>query len=564
METHEWHKHPSFKNLFESEKSILERGLKGDFQLYNLNVPEHKDKGVRVEAYGELKFGSNRRQKVRIIFPTKYPYAAPSIIACNYNVDANGNIISPVHKVIFGNRNQFGDGKMCLMKSEDWNKEEHNIGWALRRAQAWLKSATSPNGFSKDEIVEEYPALMPHVGQVLIPKNIQLPRNANSGFIELTQFKPNHYILEQNILPESTFSLNIGKENFRWFACKKGVTLESLFPRFTSNALVNFLERNFNTKINAGEPIQNIALYIPDEVSQWHFFKLRFQQVGNSIKVAEPTLYYISRNIDNELYLRTKDIFDDKILAKRRVTIVGVGAIGSEVAISLAKNGVGHFNLFDMDKFEIGNSIRHAADLFYIGEHKVNVVKQLILRSNPNLTVNTFNTDVLNDNGLLESSLNNSDLCIVLTAEDSVEYLINDFYQKNYNIPFIFARASMGAFSGAIQVVDSQSACLECLSLYNADTLPKPISEIRLSELTPEYGSCSSPALPGSEIDTKEIALQVSRVAMQCLLKDEKSTYPELKNKQYYWHGPYGSSEKEPFTWEMKNIEKHKDCPICH
>ncbi|HYQ56886.1 MAG TPA: ThiF family adenylyltransferase [Draconibacterium sp.] len=561
METHEWHKHPSFKNLFESEISILKRGLKGDFKLYKLEVP--KDIGARVEAFGELKFGTNHKQKVRIIFPTKYPYAAPSIIACNYNVDEKGNITSQIQLTLFGKGNQYTDGKMCLMRTEQWDKEKDNIGSAMRRAQSWLKSATSKEGFKKEEIVEEFPSIMEHVGQVLIPKDIPLQPNINSGNFILTQFKPNNYILESNFLPESTFKLNVGQESFRWYRLDEGITLKTIFPTLTGQDIINLYAKYLSENINEGDNVKKIALYLPSETCKWHFFKVVTQKQGNQILV-NPPIYYISRNISQELYLRTKDIFDDKILAKKKVTIVGVGAIGSEVAISLAKNGVGHFNLFDMDKFEIGNSVRHAADLFYIGEHKVNVAKQLILRSNPNLTVNTFNTDVLNDNGLLESSLNNSDLCIVLTAEDSVEYLINDFYQKNYNIPFIFARASMGAFSGAIQVVDSQSACLKCLSLYNADTLPKPISEIRLSELTPEYGSCSSPALPGSEIDTKEIALQVSRVAMQCLLKDEKSTYPELKNKQYYWHGPYGSSEKEPFTWEMKNIEKHKDCPICH
>ena len=561
METHEWHKHPSFKNLFESETSILKRGLKGDFKLYKLIVPEVK--GARVEAYGELKFGKNFTQKVKIIFPIKYPFAAPSIIACNFNVDSIGNITSQIQLTLFGKGNQFGDGKMCLMASEDWDKEKHNIGSVLRRAQNWLISASSPEGFKKEDIVEEYPALMPHIGQVLLPKNIQLPSNANSGVLELIEFKPNHYILEQNVLPEHTFKLNVGQESFRWYKLDEGITLKTIFPTLTGQDIINLYAKYLNENINEGDNIKKIALFIPSETYNWHFFKVVTQRQGNQTLV-NPPLYYISRNISQELYLRTKDIFDDKILAKKRVTIVGLGAIGSEVAKSLAKNGVGHFNLFDMDKFEIGNSVRHAADLYYIGENKVDVAKQLILRSNPNITVNPFNVDVLNDTGLLENSLSKSDLCIVLTAEDSVEYLINDYYQKNYNIPFIFARASLGAFSGAIQVVDAQSACLKCLSLYEADTLPKPINNVRLSELTPEYGSCSSPALPGSEIDTKEIALQVSRIAMQCLFKDEKTTYPELKHKQYYWHGPYGSSEKEPFTWEMKNFEKHKDCPICN
>ncbi|MDX8339767.1 ThiF family adenylyltransferase [Draconibacterium sp. IB214405] len=559
METHEWHKHPSFKNLFESEIDILKRGLKGDFELIEYHIPTHPNE--KVTAIGELKFGTNQKQIVQILFPPKYPFAPPKVISIQGElVDNKLPALMQVHH--FGKGNQYDDGSMCLFRKDFWNKEIHNVGWTLRRAQKWLSSANTKEGFKPDEVVEEYlPPIRP-IGQVIIPTEISMPDNALSGDFFLTQFKPNYYILEQNKSVQSTFKLSLGVESFRWYAFEAGMTFKKLFPVFNAQRLVDIFSNFFGLNIVEKGQNRNIAFYLPDDENPWHFFKLNIQQNGLQVNIVHQ--YFIGRTVSNELYLRTKDIFDNELLSQKRVTIIGLGAIGSEVALSLAKNGVGHFNLFDMDTFEIGNSVRHAADLFYIGEHKVNVAKQLILRSNPNITVNTFNVDVLNDTGLLENSFSKSDLCIILTAEDSVEYLINDYYQKNYNIPFIFSRASMGAFSGAIQVVDSQSACLKCLSLYNADTLPKPISKIKLAELPPEYGSCSSPALPGSEIDTKEIALQVSRVAMQCLLKGEKSTYPSLRNKQYYWHGPHGSSEKEPFTWEMKNIKKHKDCPICH
>lgn len=559
MEAHVWHKHPSFKNLFESEIGTLQRGLQGDFKLFQLIVPDQPVK--KVTALGELTFGRNQKQKIQIIFPPKYPIAPPEVISCNFNVDKTGNIISPIQPLLFGKGNQYTNGKMCLFEQKFWNKDEHNIGWTLRRAQNWLVSAYSPEGFKKEDIVEELPAFIGHVGQVLIPKGIELPADSDSGLFYLTQFKPNHYILEHNILKDSTFSLKINIEVFKWYSFNKGVTLKSLFPQLNGEAIVNVFKNYFGVNIIEGEQVKNVAFYIPDEENKWHFFKFVIQStnIGTNINIQ----YYLSHTISYELYLRTKDLFDDKILQQKRVTIIGLGAIGSEVAKSLAKNGVGHFNLFDMDTFEIGNSIRHAADLFYIGEKKVDVVKQLILRSNPNITVNAYPIDVLNDVGLLENVLSNSDLCIVLTAEDSVDYLINDFYVKNFKIPFIFARASIGALSGAIQIVDSESACLRCLSKDNLDILPKPLGEIRLSELQPEYGSCSSPALPGSEIDTKEISLQVARIAIQCLMKDENSSYPKLEYKQYYWHGPYGSKGKAPFTWEMKNILKHKDCQIC-
>jgi len=560
METHEWHKNPSFKNLFESEISTLQRGLKGDFKLYQLIVPDQVD--GRVIALGELTFGENQKQKIKIVFPSKYPFAPPYLIACDFAVDDSEKIVSPIQPILFGKGNQYADGKICLFEQKFWKKEEHNIGWALRRAQKWLISAYSPEGFRKEDIIEEYPIHMDNKGQVLIPKEFTLPLGVKSGQFLLTQFKPHNYILESNILPESTFKLILGQEIFKWYSLDEGITLKKLFPSFTPQDILTLFTNHLHENITEGEPVKNIALYLPSEDNPWHFFKVITQLNGNQVLVTQP-LYYISHNINKELYLRTKDVFDDEILLKKRVSIIGLGAIGSEVAKSLAKNGIGHFNLFDMDTFEIGNSVRHAADLYYVGEYKVDVVKQLILRSNPNITVNSFRLDVLNDSGSLEKSLSESDLCIVLTAEDAVEYLINDYYIENFDIPFIFARASIGAFSGSIQVVDSESACLRCLSKDNEDYLPKPKDDIRLSELKPEYGSCSSPALPGSEIDTKEIALQVARVSIQCLLKDEDSSYPKLLNKQFYWHGPYGSANKDPFTWEMKNLKKHKDCNIC-
>lgn len=559
MDTYQWHIHPSYKNLYESEIDILTRGLKGDFKLLKLYDPLHTN--GRVVLLGELSYNEGVKQGIQIIFPTKYPYAPPRIIAVTLVVDKTGNISESANPFLFGKGNQYGDGAMCLFRNEIWNKDQHNIGWVLRRAQKWLRSANANEGFKTDEIVEENPAPIKHHGQVLIPREIDIPKNTKSGHFILTQFKPYHYILEQNILPEPTFTLSINKESFKWYAFDKEITFKDLFPIMDAQTIVNVFNNHFGVNIIEGESIKNIAFYLPGDKNSWHFFKLIIQPIGNQVQIIPQ--YYLARQIQSELYLRTKDIFDDQILLQKRVTIIGLGAIGSEVAKSLAKNGVGHFNLFDMDTFEIGNSIRHAADLYYIGEDKVKVVKQLILRANPNITVNPFKIDVLNDSGFLERSLKESDLCIVLTAEDSVDYLINDHYVRNFDIPFIFARVSAGAFSGAVQIVTKESACLRCLSKSNVDKLPQPTASVEFTELKSEYGSCSSPAIPGSEIDTKEVALQVARVSIQALLQNENTNYPKISCQQYYWHGPFGTKEQAPFTWEMKNHTKHIDCKTC-
>jgi len=560
MEAFKWHLQDSYKNLYESEISILKRGLNGLFNLVKMYDPNQTNEIVNI--LGEIAFGENQKQGVLIVFPTKYPYAPPRVIAVDINMSMLDNLSQACRPVQFGKGNQYGDGAMCLFRNEVWEKDQHNIGWILRRTKKWLESAHSKEGFKKEDIVEELPAPFVPVGQVLLPKDVEVDSNAKSGMMLLTQFKPNYFILAENTIQEYPFKHNLGAEQFTWYRFDDGIRLRDLFKSNDPNYLINYMLKNLGVNIIADNPQKNIAFYLPGDEKPWHFFKFVVQ--SNGLQVVQIKIhYFLSRNIENELYLRTKDIFDDKILAGKRVTIIGLGAFGSEVAKSLAKNGVGHFNLFDMDTFEIGNSIRHAADLAYIGEDKVAVVKQLIQRSNPNITVNPYKIDVLKDTGLLESCLLESDLCIVLTAEESVDYLINDHYVRNYDFPFIFARASSGAFSGAIQVVDSDSACLRCLSLSGNDTLPKSKTKVDFLELKPEYGSCSSPALPGSEIDAKEISLQVARIALQCLLKGEGATYPVLNNKQFFWHGPYGSDQREPFAWEMKNIKKSSKCYLC-
>jgi len=341
----------------------------------------------------------------------------------------------------------------------------------------------------------------------------------------------------------------------------EGITFRTLFKAFTSQDIVNVFNSQFGINILEGNVTKSIALYMPTDENPWHFFKFIITNQGFGLQITAN--YFLGRVLSEELYLRTSDIFDSQVLLTKRVTIIGLGAIGSEVAKSLARNAVGHFNLFDSDTFEVGNLVRHAADLFYVGENKVDVVKSLIQKSNPNITVNTYRIDVLNDTGLLEKSLEASDLCIALTGDDAVDYMINDKLSNRFNIPFLFARVAAGAVSGSIQIVGWDSACLRCLSEQNLDHLPKPKTKTIYNELKPEYGSCSTPALPGSEIDTKEVALQVSRLAVQLLLPNDSVSYPQVSGRQYYWHGPFGSETEPPFTWEIKNFKKDPTCNAC-
>lgn len=553
MNIYRWHEQSNLKNLYKAEIDTLKNGLGGDFKL--LDLPDVQTTQGVVTAVGRLKYSHNKFQNILISFPTKYPYESPKLIALNIT-DQNGRKnISPQ---FYGRGNQYSDGQMCLLSKREW-QTSYGIGFLLRKAQKWLLAANSKEGFKKEEIVEEIPIHIPHNGQVLFPCEFNPNPNLFSGSITLTKYKPNHYLLSKNIISNDPFKLTLGDEQFTWYRGPDGVEFKNFLKNASAQELVKMIKNIGAEEKISSIGIHNLAVFLPDSNMKWHFFKINVEANG-SVGIS----YYISKVISQELYLRIKDIFSNKFLQTKRITIIGLGAIGSEVAVSLAKNGIGNFHIIDNDTFEVGNSIRHAADLFYIGETKTEVVKQLINRVNPNITVNTHAIDVLHDNGNLEQSLNNSDLCLILTGEDSVDYMINDIYTTQYNIPFVFAGVSIGGLTGGIEIVRSDSACLRCIGLRNLNTLPEPKEKVLLGELGPEYGNCSGPALPGSEIDIKEVAMQVSRIAIQLLLDDKLINYPKSSGNYYRWHGPFGSKNKQPFAWEIKNILKSPECGICN
>lgn len=101
--------------------------------------------------------------------------------------------------------------------------------------------------------------------------------------------------------------------------------------------------------------------------------------------------------LEKDVYTEKQDIFsrnsglletgwlDDKL-----VFISGCGSVGSQVALQLARSGVGRFILCDTDCMEIHNVCRHQCSLKDIGRYKVDAVEERILQINPNAEITKF------------------------------------------------------------------------------------------------------------------------------------------------------------------------------
>ena len=112
-------------------------------------------------------------------------------------------------------------------------------------------------------------------------------------------------------------------------------------------------------------------------------------------------------------------------LSGRRVGIVGLGSLGSKIAVSLARSGVGNFVLVDSDILHPGNLERHDADWRDVGLHKADITARRLRLLSPQVTCDVRSTMIgaqvsSSEAGNVDTALGNCDLVIDATAEAEV------------------------------------------------------------------------------------------------------------------------------------------------
>lgn len=70
-----------------------------------------------------------------------------------------------------------------------------------------------------------------------------------------------------------------------------------------------------------------------------------------------------------------------------RIAIAGLGGLGSNIAISLARMGVGALHLVDFDRVEISNLNRQQYGIRHLGHYKTDALRDVIAQINPYIQV---------------------------------------------------------------------------------------------------------------------------------------------------------------------------------
>ena len=110
-----------------------------------------------------------------------------------------------------------------------------------------------------------------------------------------------------------------------------------------------------------------------------------------------------------------KGIFEK--LKKAKVCILGLGGLGSNVAVLLARAGIGYLKLIDFDVVEASNLNRQQYRISHIGMKKTEAMKTIIKEINPFVEIDTLDIKVDREN--IYSTV--GDIEIVVEAFDRAE-----------------------------------------------------------------------------------------------------------------------------------------------
>jgi molybdopterin/thiamine biosynthesis adenylyltransferase len=164
-----------------------------------------------------------------------------------------------------------------------------------------------------------------------------------------------------------------------------------------------------------------------------------------------------------QIMLPGVDIEGQQSLLNASVLIIGMGGLGSPVAMYLAAAGVGHLILVDDDEVELSNLQRQIVHQQHnIGQAKVVSASQTLLGLNPDVRLTLIQQRV--DRELLDHLLTDT-INVVVDASDnfSTRFLINRACVK-YKVPLVSGAAIR--LEGQVAVFDARrdhSPCYQCL-----------------------------------------------------------------------------------------------------
>ena len=278
------------------------------------------------------------------------------------------------------------------------------------------------------------------------------------------------------------------------------------------------------------------------------------------LKDYQITAAYSKPLTEEKHYLRNRGRVDHSIVKNKSISIIGCGALGSEIADIIGKGGVGDIGLVDYQLMHAHNSIRHLASISHTNQKKVDAVAKILLEHNPYVKVSTFALNILLNN--LQEYLPSGSIGVSSIADDNTEGYLNEQAVLQKRTMF-YARALRGGKAARIfRVVPGQDACFNCLTLYRNEGHPDFIDIPEDESLPTLRNECNNPIRPASAADLKLIASITGRIIFDYM----QSSSGQFVNHWVWATDLFGKikvTANVPFALEARHLVPHSQCPYC-
>ena len=177
----------------------------------------------------------------------------------------------------------------------------------------------------------------------------------------------------------------------------------------------------------------------------------------NLMKLTKKKIERYSRQI----ILKKIGVIGQKKLLNSKVLIVGVGGLGSPIAIYLAAMGIGKIGVVDKDFIEISNISRQI--LFTTNDVKKNksfIAANKLKSINPEIQIQSFNKKLTLKN--IDQIAKNYSLIVDGSDNFRTRFLVNDYCLKNKKI---LISGAISKFDGQVYTFNfnkKNSPCLRC------------------------------------------------------------------------------------------------------
>jgi len=263
-------------------------------------------------------------------------------------------------------------------------------------------------------------------------------------------------------------------------------------------------------------------------------------------------------------------------LSNKKVVLIGAGAIGSSLAMHLARAGVGEIGIIVPDRMSAGNCVRWSHGYSSLGRHKSEFLADEIMKNYPGVIakagmerigrVSASIEQQCIDEEMTAEILAGTDIIVDATTSESVTDYLAQLAWK-WGKPFVWCFGSPGGYGGLIgrAIPKAGCGCYSCFLRYYADgTITKPNNDPEDNHNVQPVG-CFDPTFTGTGIDMDAVANTAAKMVVATLCRGEEGGHQDFEGNVAVAN-LWDSEKNIPILpqWAMHPLDPHPDCQASH